>query len=103
MALGQGSMAANRGSRPTGRPARRPRNAATRPALQRSYFPLFTSTRKLGTPVKRRFRGGALEVWVVVYALMGVCVLLGALLSLGASLIVGTLVAALLVFAWVTK
>jgi hypothetical protein len=40
-----------------------------------------------------------LEVWTLIYAAMGVCVLLGALLSLGVSLIVGTLMAALLVFA----
>jgi hypothetical protein len=44
-----------------------------------------------------------LEVWAVVYAVMGVCVLLGASLSLAVSLIAGMLMAALLVFVWATK
>jgi hypothetical protein len=57
-----------------------------------------------GTPDSGGDAGeGCLEVWVLICAAMGVCVLLGALLSWGVSLIVGPLMAALLVFAWVTK
>ena len=44
-----------------------------------------------------------MEVWVLIYAAMGVCVLLGTLLTWEVALIVGPLLAVLLVFAWVTK